>query len=124
MIDSIGWNFITQEKRVNMVNKEEYAGEATKDFERMAEEYDVEFPIPPRIKQRKMKALKESLVTVGTGLIINWPISVVLLYLFIDILQLSTLMVSIYVTLCFTLIAVIRVYLIRMFFTKRELDDY
>jgi len=109
---------------VDLENKKQYAGEATKDFERMAEEYDVEFPIPPRIKQRKMKALKESLVTVGTGLIINWPISVVLLYLFIDILQLSTLMVSIYVTLCFTLIAVIRVYLIRMFFTKRELDDY
>mgnify|MGYP001203404565 FL=1 len=109
---------------VESKNKKEYAGEETKEFLNEADKYDVEFPIPPRIKQRKMKALKESLVTVGTGLIINWPISIVLLYLFIDILQLSTLMVSIYVTLCFTLIAVIRVYLIRMFFTKRELDDY
>ena len=29
-------------------NKRQYAGEATKEFERMAEEYDVEFPIPPQ----------------------------------------------------------------------------
>lgn len=67
-----------------------------------------------------MQALKESLVTVGSGLVINWPISVALLYVFIDILELSTLMVSVYVTLCFTCIAVIRVYLIRMFFTKHD----
>lgn len=65
-----------------------------------------------------MQALKESLVTVGSGLVINWPISLALLYIFIDILALSTFMVSVLVTLTFTFIAVIRVYLIRMFFTK------
>ena len=69
-------------------------------------------------KERKMKAFKESLVTVGSGLVINWPISVSLLYIFIDILELSTLLVSIYLTLTFTFIAVIRVYLIRMFFSR------
>lgn len=69
---------------------------------------------------RKTQALKESIVTVGTGLIINWPISIALLYVFIDILALSTFMVSVWLTLCFTLIAVIRVYLIRMFFTRDE----
>ena len=42
MIDSIGWNFITQEKGVNMKKEEEYVGEETKDFVRMAELYDVE----------------------------------------------------------------------------------
>ncbi len=67
-----------------------------------------------------MNAMKESLVTVGSGLVINWPISLALLYIFIDILELSTFMVSILVTGCFTFIAVIRVYLIRMFFTKPE----
>ena len=72
------------------------------------------------IMNRKRQALKESVVTVGTGLVINWPISVVLLYVFIDILALSTFMVSVWLTLCFTLIAVIRVYLIRMFFTRDE----
>ena len=69
---------------------------------------------------RKTQALKESIVTVGTGLIINWTISIALLYVFIDILALSTFMVSVWLTLCFTLIAVIRVYLIRMFFTRDE----
>ena len=69
-------------------------------------------------KERQMNAMKESLVTVGSGLVINWPISLALLYIFIDILELSTFMVSILVTGCFTFIAVIRVYLIRMFFTK------
>ena len=72
------------------------------------------------IMNRKTQALKESIVTVGTGLIINWPISIALLYVFIDILALSTFMVSVWLTLCFTLIAVIRVYLIRMFFTRDE----
>ena len=71
-------------------------------------------------KERQMNAMKESLVTVGSGLVINWPISLALLYIFIDILELSTFMVSILVTGCFTFIAVIRVYLIRMFFTKPE----
>jgi hypothetical protein len=71
-------------------------------------------------KGRQRQALKESLVTVGSGLVINWPISVALLYVFIDILELSTLMVSVYLTVCFTFIAVIRVYLIRMFFTKHD----
>jgi hypothetical protein len=75
------------------------------------------------MRERQRKAWKESLATVGTGFVINWPISVVLLYLFIDILQLSTLMVSIYVTICMTFVAIIRVYLIRMFFTKGEFNE-
>ncbi len=75
------------------------------------------------MRERQRKAWRESFATVGTGFVINWPISIVLLYLFIDILQLSTLMVSIYVTICMTLVAIIRVYLIRMFFTKGELNE-
>lgn len=69
-------------------------------------------------KGRQMQALKESLVTVGSGLVINWPISLALLYIFIDILELSTFMVSVFLTLAFTFIAIIRVYLIRMFFSR------
>ena len=72
------------------------------------------------MNQRQRKALKESLVTVGTGLILNWPISIVLLYLFIDVLELSTLMVSIWLTLVFTVIAVFRVFIIRMWYSKDD----
>ena len=70
------------------------------------------------MNKRQKQALKESLVTVFTGLVINWPISIVLLYLFIDVLALSTFWVSVWVTCCFTIIAIIRVFTIRMWFTK------
>ena len=66
------------------------------------------------MNQRQRKALKESLVTVGTGLLVNWPISIVLLYLFIDVLALSTLMVSILLT------AVFRVFIIRMWYSRDD----
>ena len=70
------------------------------------------------MNKRQKIALKESLVTVGTGLVINWPISVVLLYWFIDVLALSSFIVSILLTASFTVIAIIRVFAIRMWFTK------
>jgi hypothetical protein len=70
------------------------------------------------MNKRQKQALKESLVTVFTGLIINWPISVGLLYLFIDVLELSTFTISILLTGCFTCIAIVRVFAIRMWFTK------
>ncbi len=72
------------------------------------------------MNQRQRKAFKESLVTVGTGLLLNWPISIVLLYLFIDVLALSTLVVSVLLTGVFTIIAVIRVFIIRMWYSKDE----
>ena len=70
------------------------------------------------LKQRE--ALKEALVTVGTGFIINWPISIVFLYLFIDLLELNILTTSIFMTFGFTVVAVIRVYLIRMWFSQDD----
>jgi len=70
------------------------------------------------MNKRQKTALKEALVTVGTGFVINWPISVVLLYWFIDVLDLSSFIVSILLTGCFTIAAIIRVFAIRMWFTK------
>ena len=70
------------------------------------------------MNKRQKTALKESLVTVGTGFVINWPISIVLLYWFIDVLDLSSFTVSILLTGCFTIVAIIRVFAIRMWFTK------
>lgn len=72
------------------------------------------------MNQRQRQALRESLVTVGSGLLLNWPISIVLLYFFIDVLALSTLWVSIWLTLVFTIIAVLRVFIIRMWYSKDE----
>ena len=70
------------------------------------------------MNKRQRIAFKETLVTVFTGLVINWPISIVLLYLFIDVLALSTFTVSILLTVAFSVIAIIRVFTIRMWFTK------
>ena len=70
------------------------------------------------MNKRQKTAFKETLVTVFTGLVINWPISIVLLYLFIDVLALPTIIVSILLTASFTIIATIRVFTIRMWFSK------
>jgi len=72
------------------------------------------------VNQKQREALKEALVTVGTGFIINWPISIIFLYLFIDLLKLDILTTSVFMTFGFTVVAVIRVYLIRMWFSQDD----
>tara|TARA_B100001250_G_scaffold395256_1_gene399983 strand:- start:539 stop:778 length:240 start_codon:yes stop_codon:yes gene_type:complete len=72
------------------------------------------------MNKRQKKALKESVVTVFTGMLINWPVSIVFLYLFIDIMKLGILEASIYMTIGFTIVALVRVYIIRMIFEKEN----
>jgi len=68
------------------------------------------------MNQKQRKALKETFVTVFTGLVINWPISLGFLYLCIDVMELSTLSTSIVVTTGMTLVALLRVFTIRMYY--------
>jgi len=72
------------------------------------------------MNQKKTEAIKETLVTVFTGLVVNWPISLGFLYLCIDILELSTLSTSIVVTMGMTVVALLRVYTIRMHYSKDD----
>mgnify|MGYP003629162531 CR=1 FL=1 len=72
------------------------------------------------LNQKKTQAIRETLVTVFTGLVINWPISLGFLYLCIDILELSTLNTSIVITVGMTVVALLRVYTIRMHFSKDD----
>ena len=72
------------------------------------------------MNQKKKEAIKETLVTVFTGLVVNWPISLGFLYLCIDILELSTLSTSIVVTIGMTVVALLRVYTIRMHYSKND----
>jgi len=72
------------------------------------------------MNKRQKKALKESVVTVFTGMLINWPVSIVFLYLFIDIMKLGILEASVYMTIGFTIVALVRVYIIRMIFEKEN----
>ncbi len=72
------------------------------------------------MNQKKIEAIKETFVTVFTGLIINWPISLGFLYLCIDVMELSTLWTSIVVTIAMTLVALLRVFTIRMYYSKYD----
>ena len=72
------------------------------------------------MNQKKTEAIKETLVTVFTGLVVNWPISLGFLYLCIDILDLSTLSTSIVITIGMTVVALLRVYTIRMHYSKND----
>ena len=72
------------------------------------------------MNQKKTEAIKETLVTVFTGLVVNWPISLGFLYLCIDILELSTLSTSIVVTIGMTIVALLRVFTIRMHYSKDD----
>ena len=75
------------------------------------------------MNKRQRKALKESIVTVGSGMMINWPVSVVFLYVFIERMKMDILEASIYMTIGFTIVALIRVYVIRLIFEKRNESD-
>lgn len=75
------------------------------------------------MNKRQRKALKESIVTVGSGMMINWPVSVVFLYVFIERMKMDILEASIYMTIGFTVVALIRVYVIRLIFEKRNESD-
>ena len=72
------------------------------------------------MNKKKTEAIKETLVTVFTGLVVNWPISLGFLYLCIDILELSTLSTSIVITIGMTIVALLRVYTIRMHYSKDD----
>ena len=72
------------------------------------------------MKDRTKLAIKETSVTVFTGLVINWPISLGFLYLCIDVMQLSTLMTSVVITVGMTIVALLRVFTIRMHYSKDD----
>jgi len=72
------------------------------------------------VKKKTKEALKETFVTVFSGLVLNWPLSLGFLYLCFDVLELSTFATSICLTTGFTLVAIARVFTIRMYYIKDE----
>ena len=73
-----------------------------------------------KMDRKKQKVLQETFVTVFTGLIINWPISLGLLYLCWDVIGLNTLETSVVVTIGMTLVALLRVFTIRMYYSNND----
>ena len=76
-----------------------------------------------RIKLTKTEkaALKESIIQVGAALLINFPLQTFLLWLFIEQWQwTSAFLISLTTTFIFTVVALIRTYMIRMEIEKRR----
>jgi predicted neutral ceramidase superfamily lipid hydrolase len=67
------------------------------------------------VKQRH----KEVIMTVGTGLVINYPLNLFFLYLFITIMEITDpFTLSVLITAVMTVLAYIRVYLVRRHYDK------
>jgi len=71
------------------------------------------------MKQKRLKALAQSLVTVVSGLMINFPLQVLILYVCLNILELtSAFEISVVTSIVLTFTALIRCYIINLFFDK------
>jgi hypothetical protein len=71
-----------------------------------------------------MRVLQESLVNVLTGALVNYPLSMFFLWLFMDKLNMQDVFwIATYSTLCMTVIAFIRVYWIRCYYDKRSKEE-
>lgn len=67
------------------------------------------------------KIVRESIVHVGTGLIINYPLSLLVLYILLDIIEIeNTFVIGTLVTLVLTITAFIRVLCIRSYYEKHK----
>ena len=62
---------------------------------------------------------KETAMVVGTGLLINYPANLFLLWLFISVMEITDpLKLSVLISLFLTVIAYIRVYMVRKHYDK------
>ena len=69
-----------------------------------------------RVRQRH----KETASIVGTGLLVNYPLQILVIYLLLDILHVTqSFWVATYSTLIMTVFAYIRVYIVRRHFDKK-----
>ena len=72
------------------------------------------------MKGKTKLAIKETFVTVFTGLVISWPLNLGLLYISLEILEFSVLWTSVFTTAGMTLAALVRVFTIRMHYSKND----
>jgi len=74
------------------------------------------------MSEKSRKIHRETLATVGTGLIINYPLNLFGLYICISLMDMTNpLHIGTTITAFMTLVAYCRVYTIRRWFTNRDL---
>lgn len=67
------------------------------------------------------KLHKETFTAVGTGLLVNYPLNMILLYVFLDVLEWTdTVIIATCITGLMTVVAYSRVYIIRRHFSRQE----
>ena len=73
----------------------------------------------------RSKIIRESLVNVFTGLMVNYPLSLLVLYLLLDVFEIQdTFWVGTIVTAVLTITAFIRVFWIRSYYENRNRSLY
>ena len=72
------------------------------------------------MKERTKLAIRETCVTVFTGLIISWPLNLGLLFIALETFKLSVLGTSVFTTIGMTLAALVRIFVIRMHYSKDD----
>ena len=73
------------------------------------------YQMSPRVRQRH----KETLTTVGTGLLVNYPLNLLGLWICIDLLEWTdSFLIGTTITAWMTLVAYTRVFLIRSYYDK------
>tara|TARA_B100001079_G_C16058026_1_gene360109 strand:- start:359 stop:577 length:219 start_codon:yes stop_codon:yes gene_type:complete len=69
------------------------------------------------MSQRSRQRHKETATVIGTGLIINYPLNILLLFIFIDLFDISDpLTLGTLITAVFTIVSYARVYLVRKYY--------
>lgn len=80
----------------------------------------VKYTIMPTNRQIR-QAFYEAVTDTGIAAVINIPLNFILVYLCIDVWQIGTLWTSVILTTIFTLYAIIRKTIIRLYFEKEQL---
>lgn len=72
------------------------------------------------MKEETKRIHKETFTQVITGIVINYPLNLLMLYTFIEVWKiLDPVTISIMTTIGFTVVAYARIFLLRSYFSKR-----
>ena len=76
------------------------------------------------MKQLNKEVFKETLVIVFSGLVLNYPLNIVVIWLLVDLFSLTNaILIATLSSIIFTIVSIIRVYFVRLKMEKRKLKS-
>lgn len=76
------------------------------------------------MKQLNKEVFKETLVIVFSGLVLNYPLNIVVIWLLVDLFSLTNaILIATLSSVIFTIVSIIRVYFVRLKMEKRKLKS-